>query len=349
MQKYYKEICAFTLLGLGLSLLLDAVHHSSYHNDFFAYVLPVLFSLLYVLAYDGNHVYRLVASSLAVALFLSALLMPFGFWTDFGSHSGFLCIIFPILSYVVHVFHYAFHRDNSWRVQYSTLFKGVWNTIILVTFALIFCLVGLFLVLGYDFLRDSHYHAQHRENIQWILFFTGIAIGQRQIKVIDKARFLLLKGMFCLLPGSIIILIACFLAPIGQTFAEDHNLTTLLILSMLGIIFFNVLFQDGNKDIVLPYWLKYCRVGLFILTVIMMACFIIESAEDINVFIPYLVVTLYASLYAVTAFFPEEKEKLWVQRGNVAVTLFFVVSLYFFNFPYFPRAFVIGMGPPPPY
>ncbi len=345
-------IYLFTLIGLILGISIDLlIRQNSTHLFYYSFI--TLFCLLYALAYDGAHLLRLIGSSALTALVLS---IPFLGVAELSFnpslHFIIFCIAFPFCAYIAHAFHYAFHRDNTWRVNYSTLFEAVWTIIPLLIIASIFGSVvsGLlflgaiiFKTVGNDYLWNLYLYNRDFSLISnTVFFFIGLGITQQNIQLIYNLRFLLLKMMFYLFPVLAIIsvlyavLYSINLVTGGQSTVEP--LFILIPLNALGIIFFNAYFQDGKAETAYPQtlniFLKIYRVCLFILMLIMIYKIFKETAVEINLFIALLAVLFLSITYAITAFFSKEKETLWICRGNIAAALFFLAALILLNLPY---------------
>ena len=121
-----------------------------------------------------------------------------------------------------------------------------------------------------------------------------------------------------------------------------NSIVVLLPLTVFGILFFNAYFQDGTTtDKETPIWLKNSlrvyRVVLFILAIMLFFKISREISLNINLIICLLLTLLFSLTYAITAFLPEDDEVFWIRRGNIGTALFFVIALFFVNFPYLSR------------
>lgn len=358
-----KGIYIFTLMGLLLGITLDRL--ISVHNpNVFYYSFIILFCILYTLAYDDNNSLRLIGTSLIVALFLSLPLFAIVVdkWNDNSGHLLSFLIGFPLFVYVGHSFHYAYHHDNTWRVNYSTLFEAVWTTIPLLFVASIFAsltnvliMLGAFIfkTVGNDYLWNLYFNNHHFNFIcNTVFFFLGLAIGQQNIKLIASLRFLLLKMMYYLFPVLAVISILYSVLYIinvltgGQTSIDP--LVVLLPLNILGIIFFNAYFQDGDTDTEFSGYMRLLlciyRIILFIMAVVMVHNILRDFTVETNLFIYLLIALLFPMVYAITACLSKEMERTWIQRGNIITALFFLISLFLLNLPYAPADFNISKG-----
>lgn len=356
-----KGIYLFALLGLLLGIILDQlIRHQNLTLVYYA--IPALLSLLFALAYDDNNIVRLAGTSLLLALFLSSPLLPLN--VDFNvtnyAHFFTFLVAFPFFVYVVHCFHYAYHHDNSIQISYSTLFAAVWNTIPLIVIATIFSSLAnllimlaafIFKTVGSNFLADLYFYNHHFNLIcNTTLFFIGLAVGQQNIKIVYGLRFLMLRIMYFLFPFLAIISGIYFVLYLLHSFTggiEHINpLLVLLPLTVMGVLFFNAYYQDGNEESDYPAWLETVlqvyRVTLFILALMMTYKILREFTIDINVCLYLLVALLFTLTYAVTAFFSDAEERKWIATGNIATGFIFVTLLYLFNLPYMSVDLTIG-------
>ena len=275
-----KEIYVFTLIGLLLGIGLDLLMRNEIKSIFY-YIFLLLYSLLFALTFNEKHLLRLLGTSFIVALVLSMPFLPFIVDVPpqhIGHFIAFLAA-FPIYVYISHSFHYAYHHDNSWRVNYNSLFAAVWNTIPLLFVALLFSslancliLIGAFVfkTVGSTFLWNLYFDNLNFRLISNVtLFFIGLGVGQQNIKVIYNLRFLLLRMMYYLFPFLALISALYFVLYLGHSVSGGPDninpLTVLLPLNILGIIFFNAYFQDGCIESDAPSWLIFfCEfIGLF--------------------------------------------------------------------------------------
>lgn len=356
-----KGIYIFTVIGLLLGIILDQlIHHTNV--TIFYYSAATLFSLLYTLAYNDKNLLRLAGTSLLLALFLSSPLLPLkmDFTVTNYVHLFTFLVAFPFFVYVVHSFHYAYHHDNRVQVNYSTLFAAVWNTIPLLLIAGIFSslanlliMMGAFIfkTVGSDFLWNLYFYNHHFNLISnTTLFFIGLAVGQQNIKIVYSLRFLMLRIMYFLLPFLALISGIYFVLYLIHSFSTGEEyinpLIVLLPLTIMGIIFFNAYYQDGNEKSDYPDWVKVSlqvyRVILFILALMMTYKILRDYTVDINVCVYLLVSLLFTLTYAITAFFSDAEEKKWIATGNISTGFIFIVVLYLFNLPYIPVDLTVG-------
>lgn len=362
---FKKSICLFAMIGLLLGFIIDV--WGRYQNlALFSPAFVSIFSFLYALAYDEKNVFRLIGSSFIVALFLSLPLLGLNFNSPTFNDLHFISflVLFPLFVYIGHCFHYAYHHDNTWRIDYNTLFAAVWNTILLLFVASIFAFLGhmlimlaafIFKTVGNLYLWDLFWINPHFRFIMSVtLFFIGLGVGQQNIEIIYSMRFLLLKMMYFLIPFLAAISTLYFILYLGHLSSAEkeyiNSLTVLLPLTLLGIIFFNAYFQDGTTYKDVPPWLRISlrvyRVILFILILMMSYKIVHEISLDINGLIYLFMVVLFGFTYAITALISEPMEQKWIRIGNVSTALFFIIALFLVNLPYAPVKFSIGTDKP---
>ena len=356
-----KGIYILALVGLLLGVLIDFLLHEASITIFY-YSFITLFGVLFALTYNDKHVIRLIGTSFIFALFLSSPLLPLKI--DLGTihylHLFTFLIGFPFLIYVAHAYHYAFHHDNNWRVNYSTLFAAVWNTIPLLFVSTIFSILAnllimlgafIFKTVGSNYLWDLYlFNHDFKLITNTTLFFIGLGIGQQNIKIIYSLRYLMLRIMYYLFPFLALISGIYFVLYLIHYFSGGSDyldpLFILLPLTGLGIIFFNAYFQDGCIETEYPVFVRFSlrvyRVILFLLVVMMAVKILGNYSLDINLFIYLLVAILFCLTYALTAWFNEEKEKKWIRIGNISIAFIFSMVLYLFNLPYMPIDLTIG-------
>lgn len=360
-MQFRKGMFVFVLLGLIMGIGLDLLIR--YKNlTAFNYAFISLFTLLYALAYDEKKTECLILSTLLVTLFLCIPLLPLKI--DMAStnymHMLTFLIAFPFFVYIVHSFHYAYHRDNTTHVSYSSLFAAVWNTVPLLFLAFLFSSLAnllimmtafIFKTVNSTYLWDLYFTNHHFGLISnSILFFIGLGVGQQNIKIIYSLRFLLLRIMFYLFPFLALISTIYFVLYVGHTLSGGTQyiepLYILLPLSIMGIIFFNGYFQDGTTDSEYPSWLENClriyRGILFLLALMTVYRILHLSAVEVNSFICLIAGILFTLTYAITAMASGDEEREWIKNGNIATALLFVISLFLLNIPYLPLSFNIG-------
>ncbi|QBR84136.1 DUF3421 domain-containing protein [Legionella israelensis] len=362
MRSFNKIIGIFTLVGLLVGILLDLLWRYDV-TAVFSYSLIMIASLLFGLAYNDQNSLRLIICSFFSALILCLPLIPINMSNTILFNEQvvtFLCA-FPLFVYVGHSFHYAFHHDNSIRqIQYSSLFAAVWNTLPLLLVASIFLCLGNLLILltafifktvNSTFLWNLYFHNFHFTIIRYTtLFFIGLGIGQQSVKTVYSLRYLLLRMMYYLLPFlaliSVIYFILYWIHFIAGGKEYINPLTILSPLVILGIIFFNGYFQDGEarseypKKVIIS--LKVYRIILFFLTVMLVYHVIKQISVPVNVGVYLLVLVFYGLTYSLTTVFSEEKERQLIRRYNIFIALFFLIALFILNNPLKPINYTIG-------
>ncbi|HAT6324779.1 TPA: hypothetical protein JBD08_12630 [Legionella pneumophila subsp. pneumophila] len=358
-----RHLYIFTLIGLLLGVTVDILIR--YNNTTaFIYSVVTIFGVLFALTYNNVNLSRLIGTSFLLAFFLSIPLFPLkmDYSTKDYFHFFTFFVGFPFFIYVAHCFHYAYHHDNTWRVSYSSLFAGVWNTIPLLFIAFVFSslanlLIALgsfvFKTVGNNYLWDLYFYNRDFKLISsTTLFFMGLGVGQQNLNIIHNMRFLLLRIMYYLFPFLAAISALYFILYTFHSISSSQEyinpLIVLIPLTTAGIIFFNAYFQDGTIKSDYPSWLKLSlrvyRVILFLLALMMTYKILSDSSLDTNAFIYLLVAVLFSFTYAITAFLNENQEKQWIYMGNIATAIFFIVTLFLCNLPYIPVEFTIGGG-----
>ncbi|HEN5520373.1 TPA: hypothetical protein U6299_001845, partial [Legionella pneumophila] len=196
-----RHLYIFTLIGLLLGVVVDILIR--YNNTTaFIYSVVTIFGVLFALTYNNVNFSRLIGTSFLLAFFLSIPLFPLKMDYSMKDYFHFFTFFvgFPFFIYVAHCFHYAYHHDNTWRVSYSSLFAGVWNTIPLLFIALVFSsLANLLIVLGSfvfktvgnNYLWDLYFYNRDFKLISnTTLFFMGLGVGQQNLNIIHNMRFL---------------------------------------------------------------------------------------------------------------------------------------------------------------
>ncbi|WED44424.1 DM9 repeat-containing protein [Legionella cardiaca] len=370
MTETKKGMLIFLVLGLLLGSVTDILHYFNNTNSFF-YSTILLFCLFYGLSYNEKNNFRLILTSLGLAILLASPFIPLHLSlkptlselaNNLEQIISFL-ILFPLVAYVGHSFHYAYHHDNSWRMRYPTLFSAVWDSFILLIAASIFSGIaklllilaaGMFKTVGNDLLWNLYYNNFNvYVLINTVLFFIGLGIAHQHKKTIHSLRFLLLRMMHFLLPLLAVISIIYFLLylnaiaqPVQNTLiAPEYLLASLVI---IGIIFFNAHFQTGNEQIHPSLWLslllKVYRVVLFCLCAILSYRLIQFYSLPINFGLCLLVALLYCASYANAAFMPADIQRRWITSGNKIIALFFLLAMLLLNNPFYPIHTKIGFA-----
>lgn len=349
-------------LGLGLLLggVIDILVHYHIKNSF-TFSTILLFCLFYGLVYNEKNSLRLILTSVGIAVLVSLPLIPLnGLWDETVKFNfdtlgpyylqlfSFLCA-FPLFIYVAHAFHYAYHRDNTWRINYATLFSGVWDSLVLVIVASIFTSIAtslvalaaiIFKTVGSDLLWAVYQDFNAKIIIHTTLFFIGLYIAQQNQKIIHNLRFLLLRMMQFLFPLLALITIIYFflysamLAGLisGESFPPAGILAALVI---SGVIFFNANFQTGEEEIQYKRWTRvfFTCYQVVLLCLCLRFDYLIISAYSIhtNVGLYLLIVLLHCLSYALGGFMVPVKQRAFIKKANISIALFFITAMLIIN------------------
>lgn len=351
----FKDVYIFAALGLLLGLWFDKLYYADSLRVIY-YFFPALYACLFAIAYDGNHTLRLMFSSLIAAIFLSLPILPFSFGEEPNNVNHLICFLsgYPVFIYIGHCFHYSYHQQSSYKIDYKLLFAAVWNTIPLIGLAFLFVAFSqiIFILGAYvyksvnnSFLWEWYFEERHFRIISnSIFFFTGLCICQQNIQIIYSLRLIIIKAMYYLFPFVVLISMSYFFFIFSNTmFYKESipvNLNVLIPLVILGIIFFNAYIQDVDDNSSMPesynIFIKFYRVVLFVLTIMLANTVLQTYTFDINICV-YLITGLALTLiYFLTAILPRDIEFKYIRLGNVYVSIFFIVSLFMLNLPYYP-------------
>ncbi len=360
-MKISKEIFIFAAFGLLLGFWLDNLIHQDNLRAIY-YIFPTIYAYLFCLAYNSKHIFRLSISSLIVATFLSLPILPFYFGEEPDNVNHIICflIAYPLFIYIGHCFHYAYHQDSSYRVSYKSLFAAVWNTIPLIILASLFLaltqiifMLGAYVYqsVGNNFLWELYFNTMHFRIItNFLFFFIGLNICQQNIQIIYSLRLIIIKGMYYLFPFIVLISISYFFFILSNFLFYKQsiilNLNVLIPLIFFGIIFFNAYIQDADDNSVMPQsyniFIKFYRVILFALTVMLTNSVLREYTFDINILVYLVSAIILTLIYCITIVFPKDKEFNYIRLGNIYVALFFVISLFGLNLRYYPISVVLN-------
>ncbi|MDP3560088.1 MAG: hypothetical protein Q8R79_07070 [Legionellaceae bacterium] len=327
------------------------------------YIFVTLFCWLYALAYNGLQAVRLMITSLVTALIMTLPFIGGQIYHDSGA-ATFVCA-FPLMMYMAHSFHYAYHVDNRWPVSYPSLFSAVWNTLPLLITAAIFATLakGLIFLSALSFQAlgsDTIYNLYMNMDVWFIgnitLLFIGLGIAHQNIHIINSMRFLLLRIMYYLFPLlALVSILYCILfvahhvittlsytslAHTNLPFPVLKSLSTLCSFVILGILFFNASFQDGevacDYSKIMHYFFKIYRVALFILASFMTYQMFYYIPLNLNAMVLVIFSLLYCSVYAWTAFLSPPKDRTCLLQSNIYLALCFIVILLVINNPIMP-------------
>lgn len=346
-----RSVLLFGVIGFLLACLLDFMMRYTVH-PLVCYAYPLIAVLAYSLAYDEKNRLSLMLSSLVLAFILVLPIWGIHFNSSTQANSGEMTLWFgyPLFLYMGHCFHYAYHRDRSIFINYSSLFEGVWNTVPFLLAALFFSsLANIVLYVGAyifksvnsEFLWNWYIQNQHTKLIiSLTLFFLGLGIAQANARIIYNFRLLMLRMMYFLYPLlALISVVYMLLYFVNQLIGNQvaSAVEELLPQVFLGITFFNAVFQDGKNAFhyssLMNYFLKVYRVVLLILAFMMITMLPGFSYYDLNIVLYFALPVLYGLVYALTILFSDETESLWLTRGNLIVALIFVLAYLLINNP----------------
>ncbi|MCD6046350.1 MAG: hypothetical protein K0R48_1513 [Gammaproteobacteria bacterium] len=249
---------------VGLTDSLSYLHH---YSSAFIVAFINAWGTLAVFSYNGSKNIRLSLSSAFAALCISIMISFLHNYFPIVPRSTFgpMLLNLSLAIYMIHCFHWAYHRDNSYHYQYSTLFYTVWNTFCLLIFSCVFSglawsilylSASLFTLVHVNFLKDLLLTISFTLFICPFLLSVGIFLGRQRPNIIDNLRWLLLQLFRYLYPFLAIMVLAFLIISLFTlVFLGSHPFFQHTILfssiALLGIIFINSSYQDGNAPI--PY------------------------------------------------------------------------------------------------
>lgn len=357
-MKINRDMLIYLSLGIISGAILDLFYHFKIEN-LFMYMLINLTFLLFGFSYNGKSTTRLIFTSFLVALFLSFSTIATLLHIKPVSleHLILLFSAFPLFVYATHCFHYAYHHDNSYSFKYPTLYSAVWNTLPMLLISLLFlCLAnGLIILFAFSF-RTVGIEAVwdfYWNNIDYeifsntFLFFIGLYLVKQNITIVDNTRHILigmLKFLFPFLMGISILFFALYLMHYLVQGQEYINYLYILIpLVSLGIIFFNAYYHEGKdyaheKNFLL--WMRRIYLPiLFMLTLFMSYKISRDHLLDCNALVDIFTLILFTAFYALSVFSPVKDQNKWIEKGNIASALFFLIGIFLLNLPYTPLHF----------
>lgn len=359
----------YTIIGLLTGVYLDWVFDIQLVYPAFK-LIPLLSALLFGLSYNGHHGWRLLTYSILGALFLC--------WPLFLSVPDFLSshpnppaqslgevaekvqgalhllsylIGFPLVFYVVHAFFYAMYREQKLFPSYQQLFLAVWNTVPLVSTAILFLLLaqGLIYLTALIFQSTGSEQPWHflvqNHHFQLIstamLFFIGIGIARQNESLINQLRQLVLSIFYYLLPFLSLIILLYLVLFLIFGHSPSGIMPTLII---LGIVFYNAYFQDGSNERPYPLLIGLLiRAALVVMAILayiytkhLLLYIIPPSLFPLNIGLYIAVVVGYAFVYATAALFPTHMEIAIIKKANIGIAVFFVFLMQCANNPWKP-------------
>lgn len=372
MTSEKKNTLLFLILGALLGGVFDILKFFQFSSPFIYTSLFFSF-LFFALCYNAKHSLRLILSSLITAMVLCSPLLVNRLISQNHIDTVLLdlsimsfIVGFPLFIYIGHCFHYGFHRENSWRIPYTTLFYAVWDSFVLLVTASIFSLIARLLILlaaaifssaGSHWLWQVYFHNVYVSTfINFLLFFLGLGIAQQNYTIIHNLRFLLLRMMHFFVPLlAIISIIYLFLYSFASTNlpASSFLSVELLIANLvgLGIVFFNAYFQTGEENPKQAVWLTILlsvyKLILFGLTLILNYLVLSKFSLPLNLSLLLLLAFLYGACYAISVFIPRNKQAAWIRAGNVGIALFYLAAMLLLNTFFYPLQQLIGFGSKP--
>lgn len=357
----FRGIFIFAAFGLLLGFWLDRQIYADNVRVIY-YIFPILYVSLFTLAYNENNIIRLLFSSLLFSVFLSLPILPFSFWEEPENINHVICFLvgYPIFVYIGHCFHYAYHQDSNYNISYKSLFAAVWNTIPLLGLAFLFLastqiifMLGAYVYksVGSDFLWEWYFGEKHLRIISNALFFfIGLNICKQNIQIIYSLRIVIVKAMYYLFPFVVLISISYFFFIFSNALFYKQsipvNLNVLIPLIILGIIFFNAYIQDAEDNSIMPnsynIFIKFYRVILFALTIMLTKSVLNQYTFDVNICVYLLTGISLSLIYFITIIFPKDKELKYVKLGNTYTSIFYMISLFLLNIPYYPINLILN-------
>ncbi len=346
--------------AIGFSSSFFIISLKNLHVDsVWPYLLIAAFTFVFSLAFDKKHILKLLLSSFITALIITFPFFTFSALNPTSAHyinDYFLefALTFPYFAFVIYCFHYAYHKSNKLDIDYHYLFEAVWLLFPIFFIAgffsnavnalILFAAYG-FNTFGNRFLLDVYVH-----NIDVFIianttfFFIGLAIAKLHEKAAINLRYLILRMFQLLLPILMISMIIYSLMFI--TFHGWHMFTlssimgssTFVAFGILGVLFFNASYQDGEEEQthskIIHRIYEYFRVILFLVTSYGITQLIYSNYHrmPINISLLLACMILYTFCYALSTFFPKDKQKRIITQGNILITLaYIIITLCFYN------------------
>jgi hypothetical protein len=337
-------------IGFVLGLINGLSYHYHYQSTFVLALINA-WGILAIFSYDGSKNIRLLLSS-ALAAFCIAIMIAF-----FNNARHALDIVITIqmfislslATYMIHSFHWAYHRDNGYHYQYSTLFYTVWNSFCLLIFSCVFSglawgilylSANLFTLVHINFLKVLLLTTPFTLFIFSFLFSVGIFLGRQRPNIIDNLRWLLLQLFRYLYPFLAIMVLAFLIISLfSLEFLGSHpfsqHITLFSNIALLGILFINASYQDGNANIPYSKYLFLC-IKLFMLTLPLFAILgnapVLFNSQNI----PYpsnlivcsnsLFLIVYPVAYAIAVLYSKNKKTFsLLPRFNISIAIAFIL------------------------
>lgn len=361
MEKTLKTYSLYTLIGLVSASIMTVLSHA--HIGYAApYIFIASLAFIFALAYDERHSKRLVISSVVTAFIITFPFLSMNFNGDINGHGilarymEFIFFSLPSFAFMLHCFHYAYHKTGDYRLDYRYLFEAVWNTIPMLFVAGLFANITnaliIFASLGFKTLNNDfieHYYT-HNMDVLFILnsvfFFVGLSIAKIHDKITLNLRFVFLRMLNFLLP--LLVLTTFTYAIMFCLYHGGNVFTTSLLtgtpilasLTVLGIIFFNAFYQDGDTDtklhMVFSITLKIYRVLLFVLAIysVLQILGAYSALMPTNIELYLIILVLFPFIYALSAFFNTHLEKALITNGNMLIAIVYLIVLLVIYHPF---------------
>jgi len=317
-------------------------------------LLPICFAFLFALAYDEKSTPRLLLSSL-IAASITAIPVLTGNYSaqGFANSLEYAFLSLPFFAYMMHCFHYAYHKQGNFQFNYNYLFEAVWSTVPQLFIACIFTnlMYGLLIFssfafesLGSHFLKEVYFNNFDLVFISnSCFFFLGLGIAKINHKVTYNLRFVLLKMMDLLFP--VLAVVTIIYSVMFITMNASHLLSfdalkgfpVLVTISVLGIFFFNAHFQDGEGAVSGTLLRNFYRVYRFFLLFATSFCGL-NLLIQFHAILPYigivylLMLISYGVIYAASSVLTKSRETTLVTQGNIIIAIVYMAfTLLFYN------------------
>ncbi|MCW5589804.1 MAG: hypothetical protein KIT27_09105 [Legionellales bacterium] len=331
------------IIGIIVGCVNNIFDYFAIHSyKFFLFFYP--FMLFFALSYDLRNTKRLFCSAfLAAGLFALPACYPIAGCSEW---SAALIPNFIIISYALLAFHYAYHLDNGFKFNYTHLFNGVWNTFCLFFITAIFTLLGwgliqltasVFSIIDFGIISTIISSQQFTIFILPVLFFVGLAIGRQTDKLIINLRWILLNIFRYLLPFLAVIALLFLAAALLRSLLGPSQLlhdgaAIYQSIILLGIIFFNAVYQDGKISHAYSETIgKIVNGFIFLLPIFAVLNLIIFintiphfTLAHINAYIYTIMLLLYSCAYSAMSLVNVKQEYHWLAKINITLAVVYI-------------------------
>ncbi len=370
MEKTFKNYLLYTLLGFASASIMTILSHAR-----LTYIAPYIFIasfvFLFSLAFDENKTKGLIISSLVGAFIITFPFLSMNFGASFDGHNPmnvryieFIFFSLPSFAFMVHCFHYAYHKTDCYKLDYRYLFEAVWNTIPMLFVAGLFANITNALIssasMGFKTINSHFIETYYTSNVDVLFilnstfFFVGLSIAKIHDKITLNLRFVLLRMLNFLLP---LLIITTFTYTVMFCLFHGSNLFTTQVISgssilaslaLLGIIFFNAYYQDGEDKAPLPMAIsiifKVYRLLLFVMATYSAIQLFVTYSPHIpaNIELYVLLLMLFPLVYAIGVFFHSNLERTIITNGNMLIALLYLIALVVLYHPFqsYERPFI---------